>query len=98
MADDRPDHPGGEAAHVRSIWATQVLASLAKTGAPSRAEITDAAASQRADCVMLDKGPFIVSAIEVLDGSLVRMGEVQQKSRTLIRRIHSWAPKDWHAP
>jgi pyruvate kinase len=79
-----------EAAHVPSIWATQVLESLAKTGAPSRAEITDAAASQRADCVMLNKGPFILSAIDVLDGILVRMGEVQDKSRTLIRRIHSW--------
>jgi pyruvate kinase len=79
-----------EAAHVPSIWATQVLESLAKTGAPSRAEITDAAASQRADCVMLNKGPFILSAIDVLDGILVRMGEVQHKSRTLIRRIRSW--------
>jgi pyruvate kinase len=79
-----------EAADVPSIWATQVLESLAKTGAPSRAEITDAAASQRADCVMLNKGPYILSAIEVLDAILVRMGEVQHKSRTLIRRIHSW--------
>ena len=79
-----------EAAHVPSIWATQVLESLAKTGSPSRAEITDAAASQRADCVMLNKGPFILSAIDVLDDILVRMGEVQHKSRRLIRRIHSW--------
>ncbi|HEY5135483.1 MAG TPA: pyruvate kinase [Candidatus Nanopelagicales bacterium] len=79
-----------EAAHVPSIWATQVLESLAKTGAPSRAEITDAAASQRADCVMLNKGPFILSAIDVLDDILVRMGAVQHKSRTLMRRIHSW--------
>ena len=79
-----------EAAHVPSIWATQVLESLAKTGAPSRAEITDAAASQRADCVMLNKGPFILSAIDVLDDILVRMAEVQHKSRTLMRQIHSW--------
>jgi pyruvate kinase len=79
-----------EAAHVPSIWATQVLENLAKTGTPSRAEITDAAASQRADCVMLNKGPYITAAIEVLDDILVRIGEVQHKSRTLIRRIHSW--------
>ena len=31
-----------EAAHVPVIWATQVLESLAKHGAPSRAEVTDA--------------------------------------------------------
>ena len=32
-----------EAAHVPVIWATQVLESLAKSGMPSRSEITDAA-------------------------------------------------------
>src|SRR5262249_23153817 len=32
-----------EAGHVPVIWATEVLENLAKTGAPSRAEITDAA-------------------------------------------------------
>jgi pyruvate kinase len=31
-----------EAAHVPVIWATQVLDNLARTGQPSRAEITDA--------------------------------------------------------
>ena len=30
---------------------------LAKTGTPSRAEITDAAMGERAECVMLNKGP-----------------------------------------
>lgn len=79
-----------EAAHVPSIWATQVLENLAQTGQPSRAEITDAAAAQRADAVMLNKGPHVVAAIEALAAILVRMGEVQRKSRTLMRHIHSW--------
>lgn len=79
-----------EAAHVPAIWATQVLENLAKTGQPSRAEITDAAAGQRADCVMLNKGPSIVDAIRELDDILTRMSEVQLKSRTLMRHIHSW--------
>ena len=79
-----------EAAHVPAIWATQVLETLAKTGQPSRAEITDAAAAQRAECVMLNKGPHILEAIQALDDILERMGEVQRKSRTLMRRIHSW--------
>ncbi|MBW2494127.1 MAG: hypothetical protein JRE43_05200, partial [Deltaproteobacteria bacterium] len=43
-----------EAAHVPVIWATQVLEGAAKKGTPTRAEITDAAMSQRADCVMLN--------------------------------------------
>lgn len=79
-----------EAAHVPAIWATQVLENLAKTGQPSRAEITDAASSQRADCVMLNKGPYITDAIRALDDILDRMGHVQTKSRTLMRHIHSW--------
>jgi pyruvate kinase len=79
-----------EAAHVPAIWATQVLENLAKTGQPSRAEITDAAAGQRAECVMLNKGPHITDAIRTLDDILERMGEVQHKSRTLMRHIHSW--------
>jgi pyruvate kinase len=79
-----------EAAHVPAIWATQVLETLAKTGQPSRAEVTDAAAAQRAECVMLNKGPYILEAIRALDDILARMGEVQRKSRTLMRHIHSW--------
>nr|WP_260415178.1 pyruvate kinase [Actinoplanes digitatis] len=79
-----------EAAHVPVIWATQVLETLAKTGQPSRAEITDAAAGERAECVMLNKGPYIVEAIRTLDDILARMDEVQTKSRTLMRHIHSW--------
>ncbi|MEM6358591.1 MAG: pyruvate kinase [Bacteroidota bacterium] len=43
------------AAHAPVIWATQVLESLAKKGVPSRSEITDAAASLKAECVMLNK-------------------------------------------
>jgi len=79
-----------EAAHVPAIWATQVLETLAKTGQPSRAEVTDAATAQRAECVMLNKGPYILDTIRALDHILARMGEVQRKSRTLMRRIHSW--------
>ncbi len=44
-----------EASHVPAIWATQVLDTLARTGVPSRAEVTDAAASVAAECVMLNK-------------------------------------------
>ncbi len=62
-----------EAAHMPVIWATQVLESLAKTGQPSRAEITDAAMGERAECVMLNKGPHIVEAIIALDNILRRM-------------------------
>ncbi|MGB5357204.1 MAG: pyruvate kinase, partial [Eudoraea sp.] len=55
------------AAHIPDIWATQVLENLSKQGIPSRAELTDAAMAQRTDCVMLNKGPYILQAIKLLD-------------------------------
>ena len=54
-----------EAAHIPVIWATQVLETLAKEGMPSRAEITDAAMGDRAECVMLNKGPHIRQALRI---------------------------------
>ncbi len=76
-----------EAAHVPVIWATQVLESLAKGGQPSRAEITDAAMGQRAECVMLNKGPHILEAVEALDDILGRMQAHQTKKRSLLRPL-----------
>jgi pyruvate kinase len=79
-----------EAAHIPVIWATQVLDTLARTGQASRAEVTDAAMSERAECVMLNKGPFIAEAIEALDSILVRMQDHQHKKRSLLRRLNAW--------
>ncbi|HSP28018.1 MAG TPA: pyruvate kinase [Ilumatobacteraceae bacterium] len=79
-----------EAAHVPVIWATQVLDTLARTGQPSRAEITDAAMSERAECVMLNKGPHITDAIHTLDSILTRMQHHQHKKRSLLRRLQAW--------
>lgn len=76
-----------QAAHVPVIWATQVLDQLARTGRPSRAEITDAAMGVRAECVMLNKGPRIVAAISVLDDILRRMDRHQRKKRPLLPRL-----------
>jgi len=77
-----------EAAHVPVIWATQVLESLAKDGLPSRAEITDAAMSHRAECVMLNKGPYVIEAVHVLDDILRRMHGHQAKKRSMLRELH----------
>ncbi len=79
-----------EAAHLPVIWATQVLDTLARTGTPSRSEVTDAAASERAECVMLNKGPFILDAVSALDDILRRMEGHQDKKRPLLRQLRSW--------
>ncbi len=76
-----------EAAHVPAIWATQVLDTLARTGVPSRAEVTDAAASVAAECVMLNKGPFVDEAVGVLSDILRRMEKHHYKKRSLFRKL-----------
>ena len=80
-----------EAGHVPVIWATQVLEGLAKKGVPSRAEITDAAQGQRAECVMLNKGPFVVEAIQTLSSVLQRMAGHAAKKTDLMRKLHAWS-------
>lgn len=76
-----------EAAHVPVIWATQVLETLAREGLPSRAEITDAAMGHRAECVMLNKGPHMLSAVRVLDDILSRMQAHQAKKSSMLREL-----------
>jgi pyruvate kinase len=76
-----------EASHTPTIWATQVLDTLARTGVPSRAEVTDAAASVAAECVMLNKGPFVHEAARVLSDILHRMEKHQYKKRSLFRKL-----------
>ena len=77
-----------EAAHVPVIWATQVLESLAQGGRPSRAEITDAAMGDRAECVMLNKGPHMVEAVQVLSAIMQRMQAHQHKKSAMLRHLH----------
>ena len=76
-----------EAAHVPVIWATQVLDGLARDGQPSRAEVTDAAMGGRAECVMLNKGPYIADAVRFLAHVLVRMDAHQYKKSSLLRAL-----------
>ena len=83
--------PSPEAAHVPVVWATQVLETLAKTGRPTRGEITDAAMSGRTECVMLNKGPHILDAMRTLDDILRRMQTHQSRKRPLLRALKAWA-------
>lgn len=77
-----------EAAHVPVIWATQVLETLAKKGERSRPEFTDAAMGVRAECVMLNKGPYILQALRALNNVLIRMQNHQHKKISRLRALH----------
>jgi pyruvate kinase len=79
-----------EAAHIPVIWATQVLEGLAKKGIPTWAEVSDAVIANRAECVMLNKGPFILQAVKLLDDVLLRMQAHQEKKTPRLRALHSW--------
>jgi hypothetical protein len=67
---------------------------LARNGQPSRAEVTDAAMGERAECVMLNKGPHIAEAISTLDSILTRMQDHHDKKRSLLRRLRAWDHTD----
>ena len=78
-----------EASHIPVILATQILETLAESGLPTRAEITDAARGQRAECVMLHKGRFIIEAIKIL--SLLLKTEHRHNIKKLeILRDFTW--------
>jgi pyruvate kinase len=79
-----------EAAHVPVVWATHVLDSFVRKGSHSRAEMTDAAMAERAECVMLNKGQHVLEAVRVLDDVLGRMEAHQSKKTSRLRALHSW--------
>ncbi len=76
-----------EAAHLPVIWATQVLETMVKKGVPSRAEMTDAAMAERAECIMLNKGPFIREGVKMLDNVISRMEAHQRKKTARLRKL-----------
>jgi pyruvate kinase len=76
-----------ESAHVPVTWATGVLEGLARRGHPVRAEITDAAESQRAECVMLGKGAHITRALQTLDFLLVQSQARECKQESLLGEL-----------
>ncbi len=81
-----------EAAHVPLVWATQVLETMAKKGKPSRAEITDAAFAEQAECVMLNKGPHIFETIKILDEILSQMQVYHEKKAPMLPKLKMLAP------
>jgi pyruvate kinase len=76
-----------EAAHVPVIWATQVLETMNKTGFATRSEISDASMGIMAECVMLNKGPFVVKTVETLADILKRLSGHMDKKRYINRPL-----------
>lgn len=77
-----------EAAHVPVIWATQVLESLVKSGIPTRSEISDVVAGSRAECIMLNKGDYIVSGVNAVDDILKKFENHHHKKTSMLRALN----------
>jgi pyruvate kinase len=67
-----------------------VLDQFVKEGLFSRAETTDAAMAQRADCVMLNKGAHLVEAVTFLRDILTRMERHHVKRFSRYTRLSAW--------
>jgi pyruvate kinase len=80
-----------EAAHTPVVWATQVLDNFVRDGVASRAEMTDAAMAQGAECVMLNKGPYLAEGVGFLRDVLTRMDRHHLKKFARFAPLKEWA-------
>ena len=80
-----------EAAHTPVVWATQVLDTYVRDGVASRAEMTDAAMAQGAECVMLNKGPYLTEGVGFLRDVLSRMDRHHAKKFARFAALKQWA-------
>ena len=79
-----------EAARIPVVWATHALDDLVKDGLPSHAETADATMAQRAECVLLNKGPLVAEAIGFLAEIIGKTGRRQAKKTAPLAPLHSW--------
>ena len=80
-----------EAAHTPVVWATQVLDNFVRDGVASRAEMTDAAMAQGAECVMLNKGPYLAEGVGFLRDVLTGMDRHHAKKFARFAPLKQWA-------
>ncbi len=76
-----------ESAHVPVIWATQVVENLVKTGIPTRAEISDVTLAAKSECIMLNKGEHITTAVEFVGDILSKFEHHVYKKTSILRQM-----------
>src|SRR5699024_819447 len=77
-----------EAGDIPVVWATEVLDTLVSDGIPTRSEVTDAAEGTRADCIMLNKGDFIVDGVKILNRIIEKMETIQYKKTPILGKLN----------
>jgi pyruvate kinase len=79
------------AARTPVVWAAQTLDNFVREGVTSGARMTDAAAAQGADCVMLDAGPYLAEGVAFLRDALVRLDRRSAGKFGLLASLKAWA-------
>ena len=79
-----------QAAQLPVIIGSNILETLTDAGQPTRAEVTDAAWAQQAECVMLNHGKHMVETVEAVGALLSAMDGVQRKNQSLLPSLHEW--------
>lgn len=77
-----------EAGDIPVVWATEVLDTLVSDGVPTRSEVTDAAEGTRADCIMLNKGDYIIDGLKTLNRIIKRMEPIQYKKTPILGKLN----------
>lgn len=76
-----------EAGDIPVVWATEVLDTLVSDGIPTRSEVTDAAEGTRADCIMLNKGDYVIEGVRTLNKIIERMEPIQYKKTPILGKL-----------
>jgi len=75
------------AAHTPIVWATQVLENLAKKGMPLRSEISDIHNALKTECIMLNKGPYMLDVLHFLNNVLQDEEFFQHKNEAMLPKL-----------
>jgi len=77
--------PMCRAAHIPVILATQILDTFAKKGMPTRPELSDLSFGSEFDCIMLNKGPYMVNVVNFIAETFVLLSQMKNNEQSIIR-------------
>jgi pyruvate kinase len=77
--------PMCKAAHIPVVLATQILDTFAKKGMPTRPELSDLSFGSEFDCIMLNKGPYMVNVVNFIAETFVMLAEMKSNGQSITR-------------
>jgi pyruvate kinase len=77
--------PMCRAAHIPVVLATQILDTFAKKGMPTRPELSDLSFGSEFDCIMLNKGPYMVNVVNFIAETFVMLAQMKSNGQSITR-------------